>query len=106
MVPKRDLRAKDAPGKKKARKSIMLEQEMDILRKYNIGESTAAISKALNLPESMLKTIKKDMEKIMAAVKAGAVVVLQRCRHVNPTSWSGWRCWSRGWTIRNVWALT
>ena len=43
MAPKRDLSAKDAPSKKKARKSITLEQKMDILRRYNRGESTAAI---------------------------------------------------------------
>ena len=45
---------------------------MDILMRYNRGESTAAIHGALNLPESMLHTIRKDREKIMAAVKAGA----------------------------------
>ena len=45
---------------------------MDILRKYDRGESTAAICNALNLPESMLRTIKKDREKITAAVKADA----------------------------------
>ena len=72
MAPKHDLSEKDAPGKKKARKSITLEQKMDILRKYDRGELTAAIRNALNLPESTLCTIRKDREKITAAVKAGA----------------------------------
>ena len=72
MAPKRDLSAKDAPGKKKARKSITFEQKMDILRRYDKGESTAAIRKALILPESTLRTIRKDREKITTAVKAGA----------------------------------
>ena len=72
MALKRDISEKDAPGKKKARKSITLEQKMDILRRYDGGESTAAIRNALNLPESTLCTIRKDKEKITAAVKAGA----------------------------------
>ena len=45
---------------------------MDILRRYDGGESAATIRNALNLPESMLRTIRKDREKITAAVKAGA----------------------------------
>ena len=32
---------------------------MDILRRYNRGESTATIRKILNLSESMLRTIKE-----------------------------------------------
>ena len=72
MAPKCDLSAKDAPVKKKARKSITLEQKMDILRRYNRGESMAAIRNKLNLLESTLRTVRKDREKITAAVKAGA----------------------------------
>ena len=45
---------------------------MDILRRHVRGESTAIILNALNVPESMLRTIRKDMEKITVAVKAGA----------------------------------
>ena len=45
---------------------------MDILRRYDRGESTAAIRNALNLLESTLMTIRKDREKITAAVKAEA----------------------------------
>ena len=74
MAPKPNQSKKDAPGKKKARKSITLEQKMNILRRYDRGESTAAIRNTLNLPESTLHTIRKDREKITAAfyVKAGA----------------------------------
>ena len=72
MAPKSDLSDKDAPGKKKARKSTTLEQKINILRRYDRGESTAAIRNGLNLPESTLCTIRKDREKITAAVKAGA----------------------------------
>ena len=45
---------------------------MDILRRYDRGESTPAIQNTFNLPEFMLRTIRKDREKITAAVKAGA----------------------------------
>ena len=73
MAPKRDLSGKDAPlGKKQTRKTITLEQEMDIIRRYDRGESTNAIRNVLHLPESMLRTIRKDREKILAAFKAGA----------------------------------
>ena len=79
MAPKHDQRKKDAPpGKKKARKLITLEQKMDILRRYDRGESTTTIMNELDLAHSTLrairknreKIIRKDREKIMAAVKA------------------------------------
>ena len=72
MAPKRDQNEKDASGKKKARKSITLEQKIEILRRYGRGESTAAILNVLNLLETMLRTIRKDREKIISTVKAGA----------------------------------
>ena len=53
MPPKYDLSEKDAPpAKKQSRKTITLEQKVDIIRRYDGGESTAAIKAALNLPES------------------------------------------------------
>ena len=73
MAPKCDLSKKDNFGKKKSRTSITIEQKKDILRRYNRGESTAAIRNALNLSETMLHTIRKDRENITAAFKAGAV---------------------------------
>ena len=72
MARKRDLNEKHDPGKKKSRKSITIEQKMDILRRFDRGESTAAICNVLNLPESTLHKIRKDREKITAAFKAGA----------------------------------
>ena len=51
---------------------MTLEQKMDILRRYDRGESTAAIRNSLNLPEFSLRTIRKDREKITAAIKTGA----------------------------------
>ena len=74
MDPKRDLSVKYAPhGKKQTRKTITLEQKVDIKRRYDRGESTNAIRNALHLLESTLRTIRKDREKILAAFKAGAV---------------------------------
>ena len=71
MAPESDQSEEDSPlGKKNSRKSITLEQKMDILRRYDRGESTAAIRNALNLANSTLRTIRKDREKIMAAAKA------------------------------------
>ena len=71
MAPESDESEEDAPpDKKNSRKSITLEQKMDILRRYDRGESTTAIRNVLNLADSTLRTIKKDREKIMAAAKA------------------------------------
>ena len=61
---KRTLSDKDAPAKKRARKSVSLEQKADILWLYDSGESTAAIRNALLIPESSLGTIRKDREKM------------------------------------------
>ena len=73
MPPKYNPSEKDAPpAKKQGRKTITLEQKVDIIRRCNRGESTAAIKTALNLPESTLQMIRKDKEKILAAFKAGA----------------------------------
>ena len=100
MAPKLDLSEKDDPGKKKSRKSITIEQKMDILRRYDRGESTTAIRNALNLPESTLRTIRKGREKITAAFKAGTENASTRVSLGQSIMMSVWRkCWSRGWTI-------
>ena len=70
MAPECDQSEEDTPGKKNSRKSITLEQKMDILRRYDRGESTTAIKNVLNLADSTLRTIRKDREKIMAAAEA------------------------------------
>ena len=73
MPPKHDLSEMDTlPGKKQRKKTITLEQKFDIIRRYDRGESTATIRNALHLPETTLRTIRKDKERIMAAFKAGA----------------------------------
>ena len=72
MAPKHDLSGKEAPpGKKQTRKTIMLEQKVDIIWRYDGSESTNAIRNALHLTESMLQMIRKDREKILAAFKTG-----------------------------------
>ena len=100
MAPKRDLSGKDVPpGKKPTRKLITLEQKMDVLRRYDKGESTAAIRNELNLPESMLRTVRKAKEKITAAFKTGAESVSTR---VSSDQSTFRKCWSRGWIIVSI----
>ena len=71
MAPESDESEEDTPpGKKNSRKSITLEQKLDILRRYDRGESTDAIRSVFHLAESTLRTIRKNREKIMAAIKA------------------------------------
>ena len=72
MAPKHDLSEKDAPpGKKQARKTITLEQKVDIIRKYDTG-SLLLPFRTRCICQSTLQMIWKDKEKIMAAFKAGA----------------------------------
>ena len=61
-----------SPCQENEQETITIEQKVDIIRRYEREESTNAIKLALNLPESTLRTIRKDKEKIMAAFKAGA----------------------------------
>ena len=72
MALKRDLAGKTDPAAKKSRrKTTTIEQKVDIIQQYERGETTNAIMLALGLPESTLRTIQKDKEKILAAFKAG-----------------------------------
>ena len=71
MDPECDESEEDTPPRKKnSRKSITLEQKLDILRRYDRGESTTAIKNVLNLAASTLRTIRNHREKIIAAIKA------------------------------------
>ena len=70
MALKRDLAGKTDPAAKK-RKTITIEQKVDIIWRYERGESSNAIRLSIGLPESTLHTIRKDKEKIIAAFKAG-----------------------------------
>ena len=85
MAPKRDLAGKTEPAaKKSSRKTITIEQKVDIIRRYERGESTNSIRLALGLPESMLRTIRKDKEKIMVAFKAETGVSATRVSSGQP----------------------
>ena len=56
MAPKHDLAGKTDPAaKKSSRKTITIEQKVDITRQYERGESMNAIRLALGLPESTLR---------------------------------------------------
>ena len=72
MASKRKVGASSDSSKKRGRKAITFEEKLDVIRRYERGETTSAIRGALNFPESTLRTIRKDKEKILAAVRAGA----------------------------------
>ena len=77
MAPKRNLSAKDAPGKKKARKSIMLEQKIDILRRYDRGESTAAIRNVLNPFGATRRTIRHQKKVNVKGLGRNGIFILK-----------------------------
>ncbi len=53
------------------RKSISLEKKIEVLARYDRGESTAAIKYSMQLSESTLRTIRDNAEKIKKSAKAG-----------------------------------
>ena len=58
MAPKHDLAGKtDSAAKKSSRKTITIEQKVDIIRRYERGETTNVVRLALGLPENKLRII-------------------------------------------------
>ena len=57
---------------------------MDIIRRYDRGESTNYIRNSLHLPESTLRMIRKDREKILLPSKQGQEVLLLGCHRASP----------------------
>ena len=73
MAPEDDQSEEDAPtSKKKTKKMITLERKMDILRRFDRGESKAAIKRRFRVGNTTLHNVRKNRERIMAAVKLGA----------------------------------
>ena len=98
MGPKHDLAGKTDPAATK-RKTITIEQKIDIIRRYERGESMNAIRLALGQPESTLCTIHEDKGKIMAAFKAGTGAS-SRVSLGSQNLWSvSKKCSSHGWII-------
>ena len=70
MAPKR-TKSQKASAPKRARKSLSLDDKLEIIRRYERGQSTAEIKHALNIPESTLRTIRDGKERIKASVQLG-----------------------------------
>ena len=75
------------PSKKTIRKSITLKEKVDILRRYDRGETNDDIRTVYPLGVATLNNIKKNREKIMAAVKAGegSLIRIRSSRLQRPT---------------------
>jgi DNA-binding NarL/FixJ family response regulator len=58
MSSKRSLRG-GASAEKHARKSTTLKRKLDVIKRYEEGQTTAMISRAVNLGESTLRNIKR-----------------------------------------------
>merc|ERR1711872_757691 len=81
MGPKR-TKPQEGSAPKRARKALSLDQKLDILNRYDKGQSTAAIKHALNLPESTLRTIRANRDKIKENVQLGTSGSSQRTMYV------------------------
>ena len=79
MAPKRPLPSPGTSTKElKRRKTITLEQKMEILDRYEKGQKTSVIAQAVGLRESTLRTVRQNAEKIKASVQAGTSKAAQR----------------------------
>ena len=84
MAPKR-TKPQEGSAPKKVRKALSLDTKLDILNRYDSGQSTATIKHALNLPESTLRTIRANKDKIKENVQLGTSGSSQRTMYVqNP----------------------
>lgn len=85
MEPKRPLSSPGTSTKqKKHRKSLTLEQKMEILDRYEKGQKTSVISQALGVTGSTLRTVRQNAGKIKASVQAGTSKSAQRSSYSRP----------------------
>ena len=81
-------RASDGDGgasAKRARKSLTLEVKMEVVKRYERGESTSCIRTAMGLSESTCRTIRGNSAKIKASVQAGAPLTASRSSYARST---------------------
>lgn len=57
---------------KRSRKTLTLEQKLEVLERIDNGQKTSVIEKALKLNESTIRSIRSNGDKIRASAKAGA----------------------------------
>jgi hypothetical protein len=62
MSSKRSLSG--ASAEKRARKSITLKLKLDVIKRYEQGQTTAMISRAVNLGESTQRNIRDNADKM------------------------------------------
>jgi transposase-like protein len=56
-------------GGKKQRKTITPEEKLDVIRRYELNESTVDIVNATGIPEPTLRTLRKQVIKLRKTVK-------------------------------------
>jgi hypothetical protein len=61
---------KSATSGKNQRKSVTLEEKLDVIKRYECNRCTAGIANAMGIPESTLRTIRKEAEKIKESCKS------------------------------------
>ena len=71
MAPKRKADSSDGSANKK-RKAITMEVKVDIIKRFEKGETPTNIGRSLGLSRSTVATIIKDKERIMKHVKGSA----------------------------------
>ena len=67
MAPKRKRLSDSSDAKK--RKTIMLQEKVDIIKRHEKGEKASAIGHALGMSRTTVATILKDKDRILAHVK-------------------------------------
>ena len=86
MSPKRNLDLGEEVGKvERARKSLTLETKLDIVKRKELGEGSSAISRSLNLPQSIVATVLRNAPSVKeAATNASSLQVKLLTKHREP----------------------
>ena len=84
MAPKR-TKSQASSVTKRSRKALTLDDKMEIIRRYDRGQRTADIVRAMGISESTLRTIRASKDKITASVQLGSSGAAKRTHIVqNP----------------------
>ncbi|KAK3881758.1 hypothetical protein Pcinc_013840 [Petrolisthes cinctipes] len=85
MAPKRpSTSVADGSAPKRSRKTLTLEQKLQVLERIDKGQKTSAIVDALKLSESTVRTIRSNAEKIRASAKVGTPLTGSKSSYSRP----------------------
>jgi hypothetical protein len=86
-MSKRGSSGRNDTGGKKQRKTAILEEKLDVIRRYERNERTVDIVNATGIPESTLRTTRKQADKIKESCKSATRMTLVRSYKLGHRLW-------------------